>query len=233
METYKILVVDDEERFRNSIKRLFRMMPGDITLEALEASNGRETVAVLEKTNVDCVLLDLYMPGGSGIEWIGRILEQFGDVAIVMVTGAGSEEAAVESMKQGATDYLVKGSILPENLQRAILNAVQKVRMRKQLKEQKLALIDAERQRVMIQSLGAACHHISQPATVIKTYLSMMKKTEKQPDMAEMIDNCLTAVDVIADILNRLRQASEYRTVPYRPLKDGEAPRVDDAIVDI
>ena len=150
-----------------------------------------------------------------------------------MVTGAGSEEVAVEAMKRGATDYLVKGSITPEILCRAVGNAVQRVQMQRAIKKQRERLIEAERQRVMIQSVGAACHHLGQPATVIKTALEVVRKAETSEGNLAMLDECLKAADAIADILTRLSQVSEYRTEPYYSLGDDESERPDTEIIAI
>ena len=215
MKTYTILVVDDEPNFQNSMKRLLHLMQDDATgFNVLGASGGEEALKLLSAETVDCVLMDYQMPGGSGTEWIRRIREVNNHVAVIMVTGLGSEQVAVEAMKSGATDYLVKGSITPENLLRTILTAVQTVEMKLALEKQREKLMDAERQRVMIESLGAACHHLGQPATVISAYLHLMKRAETSPERKEMIDNCLKAAESMGEILQKLQAVSEYRTEP-------------------
>lgn len=74
---------------------------------------------------------------------------------------------------------------------------------------------EAERQRIVIESLGAACHHIGQPATVLRVYLNMLREDPDSPEAAEQLDKCNEAIDAIADVLAKLRQVSEYRPVPY------------------
>ncbi len=101
------------------------------------------------------------------------------------------------------------------------------------IEEQAKSLVEAEAQRVMIESLGAACHHIGQPATVINTYLSMMREREKQPEMQAMIEECQKASNDLRNVLERLQNVSLYRTEPYRPSKDSEPPRSDEKIVKI
>jgi signal transduction histidine kinase len=101
------------------------------------------------------------------------------------------------------------------------------------LEKQNKDLVDAERQRVMIESIGAACHHLGQPATVIGTYLNMMKRREQSPEMVGMIDECIKASEAIADVLQRLQFVQKYRTEPYRIIDDGEEPRPDEKILKI
>ena len=78
-------------------------------------------------------------------------------------------------------------------------------------------LLEAERQRVMIESLGAVRHHLGQPITVIKAYLEFMDRKETSPEWRRMIEECLHAADAVADILQRLRRVVAYQTELYLP----------------
>lgn len=93
------------------------------------------------------------------------------------------------------------------------------------------ALLDAERQRVMIQSFGAACHHLGQPATVIASYLQMMLRMKLPPTANAMLMDCRVAADELAAILERLQRLTVYRTESYLP-EFGQGTR-SQAAVDI
>jgi len=85
-------------------------------------------------------------------------------------------------------------------------------------KQAEEALRQAERQRVMLESLGAACHHLGQPATILLASLALLKKksaTCLHADCGELIETSLQAADTLGDLLHGLNQHSEYRTVPY------------------
>jgi signal transduction histidine kinase len=101
------------------------------------------------------------------------------------------------------------------------------------VERQSRALIKAEQHRVMIETLGAACHHLGQPATVIRTYLELMRKRETSPELAAMITECLAASDAVSDVLVRLRQVASYRTEPYLPAGDLSAAREDARILKV
>ena len=75
----------------------------------------------------------------------------------------------------------------------------------------------AERQRVMVESLGAACHHLGQPATVLMMSLDAMRRIEdKDPNLTrELIDASLEAAESLRHMLHELNDMTEYRTVPY------------------
>ena len=81
--------------------------------------------------------------------------------------------------------------------------------MKNTIESQQKKLLEVERQRVMIQSLGAACHHI-------------LKDHASSPTELEKIEECAKALDSIAEVLEKLRRVSEYRTVPYLDEERGE-----------
>jgi len=215
---YTVLIVDDEEAFRRSEKRVIRRMrqaDRGVSLDVLEAGSGEEAMHVLTEQQVDCVLLDYQMPGGNGDVWLARMLEEYPELAVIMVTGAGSEDTAAQTMRDGAMDYVVKGSMNATRMERAIFNALAKVKLQRTVEAQRQELVEAERQRAMMASLGAACHHMSQPMMVIAGYLHMMKDEESSPDMQALIDNCLAAMEKVEDVFRRLRLVSQFRTEPY------------------
>jgi len=182
----RILIVDDDSHFRNSLARLLRTL--DLRGESCvvsETESGSAALAYVSAHEPDCVLIDNCMPGGNGVEWIEPLLEARPTTALVMMTGNGDEETAVTAMKRGAIDYLVKGGITPAALAQTLGNAVEKQRLRNAVERQREELIEAERQRVMFESIGAACHHLGQPVTVLSTYLQLMQRKEKDPSQRQ------------------------------------------------
>lgn len=101
------------------------------------------------------------------------------------------------------------------------------------IEEQTKNLIEAESRKVMIESLGAACHHIGQPATVINTYLNMMRRRESKPEMLAMINECQKASDDLATVLEKLNGVIQYQTEAYRPDGEVATSRSDERILKI
>jgi len=100
----KVLLVDDEQDFVEMLSLRLNEMGEKITV----AYSGREGLDTLEKTGIDVVILDIKMPGMDGIETLREIKKKFPLVEVIMLTGHGSTETAVEGMKLGAFDYLMK-----------------------------------------------------------------------------------------------------------------------------
>ena len=92
----------------------------------------------------------------------------------------------------------------------------------KTIEAQTESLLDAERQRVMIEALGTACHHLGQPATVIIGYLEMTRRMDLPAEAQAMLEECRVAADAVASILDRLQQMTVYRPEPYLPQKTSD-----------
>ena len=100
----KLLLVDDDPNFRDLTARNFRRR--GYTVE--EADCGEAALATLEKHDFDVVILDVSMPGMSGIEVLEKINESTSDTEVIMLTGETTIRTAVDAMKLGAIDYLTK-----------------------------------------------------------------------------------------------------------------------------
>ncbi|MBN1421124.1 MAG: sigma-54-dependent Fis family transcriptional regulator [Planctomycetes bacterium] len=100
----KILIVDDEELMRDSLSETLGRTGHSV--DAVE--DGQRALARLEGGGYDLIITDLKMPGIDGLDLLGRVREQSGDVPIVLMTAYATIETAVEAMKRGAFDYIVK-----------------------------------------------------------------------------------------------------------------------------
>jgi len=101
-----ILVVDDEGAIRYSITKTLQRVGYHV--EA--AASGEEALEMMQNQTYDVVLTDIRMPGLTGVELLRRIKEQAPDAVVILLTGYASLETAIESLRLGAHDYLVKPS---------------------------------------------------------------------------------------------------------------------------
>ncbi len=99
-----ILIVDDERSIRVGLNGLLSKEGYEVSL----AENGAEALRMLVSQPFDLVLTDLRMPGLDGVSLLKQVKTQYPDVVVIMMTAYGSEKIAVEAMKAGAYDYLVK-----------------------------------------------------------------------------------------------------------------------------
>lgn len=218
-EVYHLLLVDDDENFRKAHKRLlhlvqFAQLNG--RFEVTDADSADNAIAKLKERRFDCVLLDYVMPGRDGLSCLKEMLSIYPDLPVILFTGAGNESIAAETLKHGAMDYLIKGKLSLEILERAIVNVITRQAMVKKIEEQRKQLLEAERHRVMVQTLGAACHHLSQPITVLRTCLVMIKRNENiSKESHEMIISAFAAIESLCDILWKMNHVVKFSTESY------------------
>ena len=104
MPQQSILVVDDEAKMR----RLLEIMLTQMDYEILQAADGMEALEQLTSHAVDLVITDLRMPRLDGIGLLRQLREQHNDIPVIVVTAYGTVESAVDAMKYGASDYIVR-----------------------------------------------------------------------------------------------------------------------------
>lgn len=137
----QILLVDDNAQDREALRRALQQDP-EATYALEERPTLEEAIEALGELRFDCVLLDHHLPDGSGLELMQEIYRLFGpeSIPVVMMTGTGSEAIAVEALKSGVHDYLVKGQASAPEIARAIRGAIFKVRTHRLLNEQRSEL---------------------------------------------------------------------------------------------
>lgn len=131
----QLLVVDDDDEFRGTVLRRFARRGFRVE----EAPSGAEALDLSARKSFDVAIVDLMMPGMSGLELLARLKELHPDCQIVMLTGQGTIETAVEAMKQGAYDFLTKPFPLGE-LEVVIQKAYERHRLQKENKQLAAAL---------------------------------------------------------------------------------------------
>lgn len=118
----KVLIVDDERAIRNSLGEIL----SDEGYEVESAEDGASALALVAKGKYDVIFCDIKMPGMDGIEVLDKLVADGCDAAIVMISGHGDIDTAVESIKKGAFDFIQK----PLDLNRILItikNATEKV----------------------------------------------------------------------------------------------------------
>jgi len=99
-----ILVIDDEKSIRNTLQEVLEYENHKVDL----ATNGSEALELFEKGEYDIVLCDIKMPGMDGIEVLEKLHERNRDVPVIMISGHGNIDTAVEAIKKGAYDFIEK-----------------------------------------------------------------------------------------------------------------------------
>jgi FixJ family two-component response regulator len=130
-----VFIVDDDEDVRRSLGRLL----GEVGLQVEAYPNAGLFLASCDFNSPGCVLLDIRMPGMSGIELHKRMLNQGTTLPIIMITGHGDVTMAVECMKRGAFDFIEK----PFRAQRLVDSVQAALRMERRLRVRREARAEA------------------------------------------------------------------------------------------
>ena len=139
-----ILLVDDEEDIRYALD-LFLSHMG---YKVLKAENGEEALNLFKVFTPPIILTDIKMPGMDGIDLLRKIKQESPDTEIIMLTGHGDMDLAIDSIRNDATDFLLK-PINDDALEIALKRAHDRISMR-----QKLKMCEEELKRLMEEKAG-------------------------------------------------------------------------------
>ncbi|MFN7999045.1 MAG: response regulator [Bryobacteraceae bacterium] len=145
-EPVSILVIDDSPIDRDLFRRFLLDGHPATPFKPIEVERGQTGLDQFRRVHPDCVLLDLNLPDIDGLDLLRAILGEPNACPVIVTTAYGSEQVAVDAMKAGAADYLVKGSINAESLTHVVRNALEKRRLEQQVERQRLAIEERNRQ---------------------------------------------------------------------------------------
>ncbi len=200
VETVKLLITDDEPAMRMAVKRALRQFYVEIPdlrtearLEVDEAGSGEEALKKIELHEPDVMMLDLKMPGMSGMEVLGHIAEHNPDILAIMVTAHATIQTAVSATKQGAYEFLAK-PFTPEELRSILTKTVQHQVLRKHAKR-----LEEERKRVRFEFISVLAHELKSPINAVESNLSLLK------EMPQMLEDPEKVMKNLDRSLNRLQ----------------------------
>ncbi|WP_413171495.1 PAS domain S-box protein [Anabaena azotica] len=132
-----VLIIEDSPEDRQLYRRYLRH-DSEYSYTILEANQGKQGLELWQQQQPDMVLLDYRLPDMDGLEFLKKLSLQFTNVLtpIIVLTGLGDEAIAVQSLKNGAQDYLVKGKLTAPKLSHAIHSALERNQLIKQLRMQ-------------------------------------------------------------------------------------------------
>jgi signal transduction histidine kinase/CheY-like chemotaxis protein len=156
-----ILIIDDTETDRVTYRRYLEASP-TFECNTIEFALGAEALAWCATNSPDLILLDYLLPDTDGLEFLVDLTAQMGTLPpVVMLTGQGSEAVAVEAMKHGVRDYLVKAHLTPQRLINSVTNALTEQRLQAQIVRQ-------ERQRQLVASIMLKIGHSIDLAEILQ-----------------------------------------------------------------
>ena len=204
---FKILVIDDEAILRDSLEVALRTSGYEVMTER----TGEEGLERFRKENPDLVLLDHWLPGINGDEVLRRIKEENPEIPIIIMTAQGSIELAVNSMKMGAFDFLVKPFEL-DQVEDLIKKGLDRVRLKKE--------VEWLRAQYQEKFPSGGIIGVSQK---MKDLLGLAEKLAQSSDTTVLIEGETgTGKELLAEYVHFLSPRSSF---PFIPINCGAIPK--------
>ena len=204
---FKILVIDDEPILRDSLEVALKTSGYDV----LTARTGEEGLERFQKENPDLVLLDHWLPGINGDEVLRRIKEEDPEIPIIIMTAQGSIEMAVNLMKMGAFDFLVKPFEL-DQVEDLIKKGLERVRLKKE--------VEWLRAQYQERFRSGGIIGVSQK---MKDLLGLAEKLAQGSETTVLIEGETgTGKELLAEYIHFLSPRSSF---PFIPINCGAIPK--------
>jgi len=165
----KVLVVDDDAAQREMLAGFLR----DLGVDTDEAENGREALTVLEQGPFDLVITDLRMPKMDGRQLLGAVKQLNPEIGVVLVTAYGKLEGAVEALKAGACDYLLKPLDLDE-IEHVVRRSLEERHLRRENRKLRQRLGEFETIPGIVTTGGTMSEMLSKVARVAPSDVSVL-----------------------------------------------------------
>ena len=235
METLRVLVVDDETGMRLAVARVlssFTVRLGDeadtvVSFDVQAAESGEQALEMMADSVPDILLLDVKMPGISGLDVLREMNERAIRTLTVMITAYATLETAIDATKRGAHDFLPK-PFTPDELRVAVRRVVKHLAVQRQARR-----LAEEKRQVRFQFISVLGHELKAPLAAIEGYLQILKDGSGGQDpatQAQVVERALVRAGgmrrLIAELLDLTRIESgqkrrEFAEVDLRELAQG------------
>lgn len=202
-EQGRILIVDDEETVRNLLQRIL----AEVGYDVVTAANGMEALEKVYQSESQVVLLDIKMPGMTGMEVLGKLSADSPDVCVIMITAVLDTQTAVEAMKLGAYDYITKPFNRDDVVQK-VQEAINKWHRQIQEKRQFFKLKESVREQTqrMQEQFGELVASLAREHRLLHDLSAGQARGDKSPfsELPPELQKPMSSVEEFRDALLRI-----------------------------
>lgn len=195
--SYRLLVVDDE---KNMCRSLEILLSGEKNYKVSSVTNAEEALKFIEKNEVDLVITDLTMPVMNGMDLLKIIKEDFASIQVIMMTAYSTVQSAIEALKIGAYDYLLK-PFSDDDLLRSVKKALEVVELKSENTFLKEMLSDKEQKGIVFVA----------NSPVMKEAKFLIERAASTPSNILITGESGTGKEVLARLVHQMGPGSKNR----------------------
>jgi FixJ family two-component response regulator len=195
----RILLVDDDATFARVVCAILQVFRQHTFTIIWKDSVESALIEIAQNQEIDVILTDYYFPTSNGLEFCLQ-LDQIGrSIPIIFLTGARDFKLAVEAMKLGVEDFLIKDDLDQTQLPRTIISILDRVRLRKhkQAVEKRLAMAE-NRSQAIRELVVTVCHEFNNPLAAVKISFDLLQRQNLEmvaPEVMKTFESRFNAID--------------------------------------
>jgi FixJ family two-component response regulator len=220
----RILLVEDDAVFAKIVQTVLKVFKQRTLAVIWKDSVESALIEITNNQDIDIIITDYYFPTSNGLEFCLQLNQAGRSIPIIFLTGVHDFKLAVEAMKLGVEDFLVKDNFDRTNLPRTILSILDRVHLRKhkQAVEKRLAMAENRAQAIR-ELVVTVCHEFNNPLAAVKISFDLLQRqnTEKLPSgLLKDFESHFHAID---SEIKRLRDLN-FERIDFHGTKSSSIP---------
>ena len=211
-DTINLLFVDDDSGYMAVAQQLLARYSSK-KFNIVWKQDGRSALEELQKNpSIDLTLVDYYLPERNGLEVTRMIRESKIEVPIIFLTSNRDFRLAIEAMKYGIEDFMVKDEAVDSVLPRTIVNILERVHLKKRIaQQQKTDLIAKKRTDATKELVVTVCHEFNNPLAAMKISADILTRQPLPPEEIQLIKDLDHNIGLIEKEITKLRDINFER----------------------
>ena len=211
-EPIHLLFVDDDVAYMAIARHLLTKYQGSRFQVTWKQDANSSLAFLAESPDIDLIVIDYFLPDMNGLQLVQHIRERNHELPIVFLTSNRDFRLAIEVMKYGVEDYLIKDEAVDSVLPRTILNIIERVRLKRQIAlERKADLIARKRTDAIKELVVTVCHEFNNPLAAIKISTDILLRQTLDEEETRLVHAIDENINLVEKEISRLRDMNFER----------------------
>jgi FixJ family two-component response regulator len=205
-KSIQVLLVDDDVTFSKLVQVILKRFQERTFVVIWKDSVEGALAEITQNQEIDVIIMDYHFPTSSGLEFCLQLDQMGRSIPIIFLTGFRDFKLAVEAMKLGVEDFLLKDDLKDAHLSRTILSILDRVRLRKhkQAVEKRLAMAESRAQAIR-ELVVTVCHEFNNPLAVVKISFDLLQRQTLETVQPKVLKSFESSFNTIDSEIKRLR----------------------------